>query len=124
MPTRTATRRKTPRHAVVLDEGAFVEFTHPSTAGPCRLPLSDLSHSGLSFHGEPGELPSMESGSTISGASVRIRECVIQGDLVVMHVTPRSDSRILCGALLYPATDHDLLKLKAVLAGMEAVQTP
>jgi hypothetical protein len=66
----------------------------------------------------------MESGSTISGASVRIRECVIQGDLVVMHVTPRSDSRILCGALLYPATDHDLLKLKAVLAGMQAVQTP
>ncbi len=33
------------------------------------------------------------------------------GDLVVMHVTAREDSRILCGALLYPATDNDLLKL-------------
>jgi len=124
MPTRAATRRKVHRHAVVLDEGAFVEFNHPMSGSKCRLPLSDISHSGLSFHGEEGELPAMESGATIEAASLRIRECIIKGDLVVMHVTVRSDSRILCGALLYPATDHDLLKLKAVLAGMEAVQTP
>jgi len=109
---------------VVLDEGAFVEFSCPTTGGSCRLPLSDLSHSGLSFHGEPDEIPPVESGSTISGVSLRIKECIIRGDLLVMHVTPRPDSRILCGALLYPATDDDLLKLKAVLAGMEAVQSP
>ena len=124
MPTSTTTRRKVHRHAVVLDEGAFVEFNHPTSGGKCRLPLSDISHSGLSFHGESGEMPAVESGSTIEGASLRIRECIIQGDLVVMHVTPRPDSRIVCGALLYPATDNDLLKLKAVLAGMEAVQHP
>jgi len=122
MPTRTDTRRRTPRHAVVLDHDAFVEFDLPGPGGKCRLPLSDLSHSGLSFHGEVAEISSIESGSTIPDVSLRIRECIIQGDLVVMHVTPRPDSRILCGALLYPATDHDLLKLKAVLAGMEAVQ--
>jgi len=107
----------------VLDEGAFVEFSHPSIEGKCRLPLSDLSHAGLSFHAEPGEMPAVEAGTTVPGVSLRIQECIIQGDLVVMHMTPRDDSRILCGALLYPATDHDLLKLKAVLAGMEAVQT-
>ena len=122
MPTRTPTRRRTPRHAVVLDHDAFVEFDSPGAGGRCRLPLTDLSHSGLSFHGEPAEIPRIESGSTVAGASLRIRECIIKGDLVVMHVTQRPDSRILCGALLYPATDHDLLKLKAVLAGMEAVQ--
>jgi len=109
---------------VVLDEGAFVEFEFPTTGQRTRLPLSDLSHSGLSFHGEETDLPPVESGTTIPGASIRIRECIIQGDLVVMHVTPRPDARIACGALLYPATDHDLLKLKAVLAGMEAVQSP
>ena len=124
MSIKTATRRRVQRHAVVLDEGAFVEFSHPTAGGKCRLPLSDLSPAGLSFHSEPGELPPIESGASIPDASLRIRECIIQGDLVVMHVTPCSDSRILCGALLYPATDHDLLKLKAVLAGMEAVQTP
>ncbi len=124
MTTRTATRRRVPRHAVVLDEGAFVEFSHPKSGDKCRLPLSDLSHSGLSFYGEPAEMPAVESGASLPGASLRIRECIIQGDLVVMHVTAREDSRILCGALLYPATDNDLLKLKAVLAGMEAVQHP
>lgn len=122
MPTRTPTRRRTPRHAVVLDEGAFVEFKHPTSGINCRLPLSDISHAGLSFHGETGEMPAVESGTSITEARLRIRECIIKGDLVVMHVTPCPDSRILCGALLYPATDHDLLKLKAVLAGMEAVQ--
>jgi hypothetical protein len=124
MPTTTATRRRSPRHAVVLDHDAFVEFDPSGPGEKLRLPLSDLSHSGLSFHGERGEMPPVESGGTIANVSLRIRECIIQGDLVVMHVTPRPDSRILCGALLYPATDHDLLKLKAVLAGMEAVQTP
>jgi len=109
---------------VVLDEGAFVEFEFADGKSRTRLPLSDLSHSGLSFHGEEAEMPPLESGATIPAVSLRIRDCIIQGDLVVMHITQRSDDRITCGALLYPATDHDLLKLKAVLAGMEAVQSP
>ena len=53
---------------------------------------------------------------------IRIGECLIRGDLVVMHLTAESEARQICGALLYPATDTDLVKLKSVIAGMEAVE--
>ena len=38
---------------------------------------------------------------------------------MIMHVTPE---RSACGALLFPMTDHDLVKLKSIIAGIEAVQ--
>jgi hypothetical protein len=40
-----------------------------------------------------------------------------------MHVTADPDSRYVCGALFYPSTDTDLVKLKGVIAGMEAAGT-
>jgi hypothetical protein len=124
MPTRIASRRKVERHALKLDESTLVEFRYPSSGPVWKLPLIDMSQSGLSFGAEEGELPPLESGISIPGVTVRIGNCAIQGELLIMHVTPRPNSRILCGALLYPASDPDLIKLRAVLAGMEAVQAP
>ena len=47
---------------------------------------------------------------------MRLSTCEIAGDILVIHVT---DERGICGALFYPATDTDLLKLRSAVAALE-----
>jgi hypothetical protein len=47
----------------------------------------------------------------------------MRGEMLVMHVTPRTPEKRTIGALFYPAQDVDLTKWKSVVAGIEAVQT-
>jgi hypothetical protein len=104
-----------------------VEFQHPGPNGPAyRIPIVNLSSSGLSFQvdaAEQPELARLEPGASLNGARLRIGDCLIHGDLMVMHVSGGADARSVFGALLYPASDTDLLKLKSVIAGMEVVES-
>lgn len=118
MSVRSATRRKHRRYRTADD--AFVEFEYPRAKGrPCRLRVEDLSASGLSFVCEDDSLGRVEVGTSIPQAVVRVGECSIRADLVVMHLT-REGSRRVCGALLYPSSDTDILMLKGVVAGLTA----
>jgi hypothetical protein len=100
---------------------ACVEVNYPDCANRnVRLPLVDISISGLSFV-MTEELPALENGSNLTDVVVRLGDCEIHGELVVMHMTPQSDARTICGALFFTATDQDLLKLRSAVAGMEAV---
>jgi hypothetical protein len=121
MTTSQACRRKARRHSATGTVEAFVEITYPdSVARNLRLPLIDISISGLSFI-MTEELPAIENGTNITDTVIRLGDCEIRGELVVMHVTPQSDNRTICGALFYTATDDDLMKLRSAIAGMEAV---
>jgi hypothetical protein len=119
MTTAQASRRKTRRHPAKDSEEACVELSTPNRTGErFRLPLMDISISGLSFViGD--ELPGIENGTDLPDAVIQLGECTIRGDLVVMHLTPQTDTRTLCGALFYAASDEDLLKLRGAVAGME-----
>lgn len=118
----TTCRRKQRRHPTQGTDQISVELTWPQPSGTRhRFPLADVSISGLSFVFEE-ELPGIESGASISGVLMRLGECEIQGDLVVMHITPQSENRQVCGALFYAATDEDLVKWRAAMAGIEAVR--
>jgi hypothetical protein len=119
--TRTSCRRRHVRFRVPIDREATVEFQHRGRGG--KLPLYDIGGSGLSFLGLPCELPAVEEGTRIRAASIRIGDCTIGGELVIMHVTQRDDSRLLCGALFYPASDTDLRMLKSLIAGMQAASS-
>jgi hypothetical protein len=100
---------------------ACVEVTYPDSASRnVRLPLVDISISGLSFV-MTEELPAIDSGTNIPDIVIRLGECEIHGELVVMHMTPDGDDRTICGALFFAATDEDLMKLRSAIAGMEAV---
>jgi len=100
-----------------------VEFEYPSPNGRhFRLHLVDVSSSGISFAVPPEESLAVEPGASIDGATIRIGNCMIQGDLVVMHLSQDVGTEPVCGALLYPGNDTDLVKLKSVVAGMEAVK--
>jgi hypothetical protein len=118
----TATCRRTQRrHATKGTEGAVVEMTYPQPTGPSHeFPLVDISISGLSFIFED-ELPGIDSGDALSDVVVRLADCDIRGELVVMHVTAHSETRRVCGALFYAASDTDLLKWRSAIAGMQAV---
>jgi hypothetical protein len=119
MTTTTANRRKSRRHSARGSEEAFVELAWPERGSERRrLPLVDISISGLSF-AIGDELPGIENGSCIPHALIRFGDCEIRGELVVMHLTPQTETRTICGALFYAASDQDLLMYRSVVAGME-----
>jgi len=125
MSTTTKNRRAQTRYSVLADDRARIEFVYPTPNGKTySMPLANLSASGLSFGLSEGDTAvALEEGVTLPDAVIRIGDCKIRGELLVMHVTTGSDSRYVCGALFYPATDTDLVKLKSAVAGMEVAGT-
>lgn len=125
MATITKNRRRQTRHSVSPEDLARVEFDYPTPNGRrYRLPLVNISASGVSFMVDPGEeLAKLDEGSGLPDAVIRLGDCAINGEMLVMHMTAAPDSGYVCGALFYPATDTDLVKLKSVIAGMEVAGT-
>jgi hypothetical protein len=121
MTTTVKNRRKQRRYST-LGVDSWVELSVGSSTE--RLKVLNLSASGLSFLVESAEqVPGLETGAPIDGLVLQIADCRIRGDILVMHVTTRADSRYVCGALFYPATDTDLLKFRSLIVGMEAAGT-
>ncbi len=112
-------RRRHNRHPLPPSAEARVEFGYPSPDGhPCTMRVRDLSASGLSMvlaH----ELPGLEPGSRLDGATVHIGARSFRADLLVMHVTPAPQEGAICGALLFPVEDDDLLVLREVVAELD-----
>jgi len=122
MSTMTKNRRRQRRYQVAKETMARVEF---ECRGRCfRSEVTNLSASGLSFSLDPAEdLTGLEEGESFPEAVVRVGDCAMRGELLLMHMTQDGGSRYVCGALFYPATDTDLVKLKSVIAGMEVAGT-
>jgi len=117
----TACRRRIRRHAIPATAEARITFAHPGPAAPRRdYRLIDISVAGLSFAVDT-EAPSLEDGAEVSRVVVRVANCEITGDLLIMHVTAEPE-RTVCGALFYPAAEAELVKLKSLMAGIEAMQ--
>ncbi len=120
----TKARRSQRRYPVALRKLARVGFAHPGPNGRCyELDVTNISSSGVSFSfEETDELTGLEEGTSLSGVVIRVGDCMIRGEMVVMHVTGDIGSRRICGALFYPATDTDLVQFKGVIAGMEVAE--
>ncbi len=119
MATITKNRRKQVRHRITAEAEVRIEFCYPGPNGrPISLPVIDISASGFSF-AMLEELGGVEEGTSIPETTLKIGNRELHGDMIVMHVT---EERGVCGALFYPATDEDLVRMKFVLAGIEAVQ--
>ena len=124
MASITKSRRRQQRHGVARERAAWVKFEYPSPNGrEYRLPLTNVSCSGISFRLTDEELGGMEEGTTLSETVLCFGDCMIYGDILVMHVTSDPGGTEICGALFYPKADADLVKLKGVIAGMEVVET-
>ncbi len=113
-------RRGHRRYALSPGAEATVEFGYPEPDGyACAMALKDLSASGLSVT-LAHELPGLEPGRAIAGATVRVRGRAFRGDLLVMHLTPDATPGSVFGALFFPASDGDLLVLRETVAALEA----
>ena len=123
MTIRDACRRKNPRFPLSPALQGTIEFGFPDRDGArCTMALLDLSRGGISFvlrH----ELPGLEVGESIDGARLSLGERVVNGDFLVMHLTPDATEGAVCGALFFPSEDADILTLRAVLATLEAEAT-
>lgn len=111
-------RRGQRRFKIHESREAWVGFTYPQPNGKLRrLRLLDVSAAGFSFECDldPGEL---EVGATVRDTTIQIGDCTLQGELLIMHMTEDVEIGVR-GALFYPATDADLVKLKSLLAGLE-----
>ncbi len=117
------TKRSTPRFRVPDSSGATVELDFPTGSGrTCNFPIRDLSISGISFL-LPEDMASIESGTEFPAVKLRFAQTTLRGDLLVMHASPLSGGRVICGSLFYPASEEDLMKLKSVVAGFEVART-
>lgn len=119
MRSKVDCRRSQRRHSVAPGADASIQLQHPPGC-PWTLRVIDISVSGISFAFEE-DAPRIDSGENLSNVVIKIGSCTMEGDLLIMHVTP-VPPRTVCGALFYPATDDDLIKLKSMIAGIEAVQ--
>ena len=120
MAPRTASRRRQIRYDVSRASSAVVEFAYPHPHGqPLSFSVIDIGVSGFRF-AYSDELPGLEIGASLSPVTIRIGDCRMRGELVVMHLTPVSDAVVHCGVLFYPSSDEELLKPKGVVAGLAA----
>jgi len=87
-----------------------------------RLRVVDLSASGLGFLLE-ADLPGLELGISIPGATLCWQERRVAMDLLVLHVTPHFAGDAVCGCLFYPASDADLVAFKALLQELAVAET-
>jgi len=119
MAERTVERRKNRRYQLSPNLEPTVEFNHPGPNGILyKLPVVDLSNAGFAFR-VSDELNELEVGSNVDGAVLHLGDIRIEGDLVVIRVTPDQPT---CGALFYPSSDEDLLKLRSLITGIRAGQ--
>jgi hypothetical protein len=122
MSTMAKNRRRQRRYQVGSETMARVEFECHGRFVRCEV--TNLSASGLSFKLDPDEdRTGLDEGESFHEAVVRVGDCAMRGELLLMHMTQGPGSRYVCGALFYPATDTDLVKLKSVIAGMEIAGT-
>jgi hypothetical protein len=123
MSRKVACRRTQRRFSISQTASAFVELEYPPSSGNrLKLPLVDISVSGLSFR-FTDELAGIDSGTSLGPVKIHVGNCEMSGEFLIMHVTPESAFRTICGALFYPTSDDDLIKLKSVVAGIETAGT-
>jgi len=118
----TACRRRAPRHAIPAGVDAQVQFGWPTPAAHrCVMAVRDISASGLSLvlaH----DLPGLELGRCIHKVAIRIGGRRVFADLLVMHITPAPFAGAVCGCLIYPLDDPDILGWQALVRSYD-VQT-
>ena len=122
MKTKIGNRRRIRRYRVDKAGTANIEFRYPGPNGKSFvLPLIDLSIAGFSFKLEE-PLSGLDNGSTIEDVVVRLGDCEIKGEVLVMYFNDEYGREASCGALFYPESESELVKLKCVVAGIEALQ--
>ena len=118
MSATRSTVQRDPRYTMPPFMEAYVEFRYPNSSGRrLSMPLLDISVAGLSFAAGSG-LPLIVRGARIEGVVVLLGDIRMEGKLLIMHATAGGPSGVAYGAVFYPATEQDQLRLNGVIAGL------
>jgi hypothetical protein len=97
---------------------AAVEFPFPlASSERFSMPLRDISASGLSFQ-LTLELPGLEPGRCLGPSLISFGKHRIHADLLVMHLTPDATPGAVCGVLVYPTRNRDLVTLQSLILSL------
>jgi hypothetical protein len=112
-------RRRDPRFA--LREGsAVLELADPrDDASRVRGTVKRISAAGLGFESH-GWWRGLAPGATLSGAVLRVGDCVLRGTVVVVNLTQQGPDVAELGALFHPESPQGEDRLMTLLAGIEA----
>jgi len=98
---------------------AFVEFPDPnSTDGHWTAGLRMVSVSGFAFEATD-RCPQVRGGDEFRGVTLRIGECMLEGDIVVRN-TRQTESHLEVGCLFYPGSREGEDLWMTLLAGIDA----
>lgn len=110
--------QRDPRYPVPPGVDALVEFHYPNPHGRrLSTSLAELCVAGLAFVVDH-ELPLVVRGARIESVVVRLGDAELGGKLLIRHATEDDRGRFVYGAIFYPSTEHDQLKLNGILTGM------
>jgi hypothetical protein len=108
-------RRLQRRYVPVAGEESTLRFLYPSGHGAVvETPVRDISLSGLSLT-LPRELPGLRVGDILRDVDAQVGERSFRGDLLVMHLTPGNEAGAICGGLVYPEGDEDLITIRLIV---------
>lgn len=115
-------RRTLDRHRVPDSLTSSAEFHWPGRKGEIfHARLRDVSFAGLSLQ-VTEQLPGLEIGECLRNLQVTFDGIRLRGELLLMHITPLSESGSVCGGLFYPAGDADVLALRKVVRRLESLR--
>ena len=120
MTVENASRRRDPRFQLRPGAGSVRFSLDSGPDGDHRGDVNQISLGGLGFDMTDG--PRMSTGTSISGATIQIGACEIQGDLSVRECRRATHSSIEVACLFYPSSKESEEKWIAVLAGMSAAR--
>jgi hypothetical protein len=99
-----------------------VEFPDPKSAdGHWTAGLRMVSVSGFAFEATD-QCPRVRGGDEFRGVTLRIGECVLEGDIVVRY-TRQADNHLEVGCLFYPGSREWEDLWMTLLAGIDAAKS-
>ena len=111
-------RREDPRYRLPHALHAEMAFDAPDGTRH-RYGLVNISLRGAAFF-LPERCRGIDQGAMLQNAVIRVDDLEIQGNLTLLHATPRLRESFNCGVQFYPKTDLDQNQLIGFVARLDA----
>lgn len=115
-------RREDPRYRLPYALGAEMAFDGPDGTRH-RYDLINISIRGASFF-LPERRRGIQQGAMLLNAVILVDDLEIQGNVAVLHATPRLRQSFSCGVQFYPKTDFDQNQLVSFVSRLDAQEQP
>lgn len=114
--------RRAARYHLPHSEAAWIDLRAPD-GSQWKLPLLEISATGLAFGAEPG-FPELPRGTDLPGVELQVGRASIRGDLRLEHRTSGISTGTVCGASFRPGTEADRAELLQLIEVLGSLHVP